>query len=192
VFVTGSGRRVAAVLVPVYDGPLGPTLILLRRTRTINHPGQIAFPGGRPEPGDADLQATALREAHEDLGIEPADVTIVGALPVVETLTTNWAITPFVGRLRGRPVLRPQPAEVDAVLEVPVAALRAPGLPIVEEWHFSPSGEFTVAAPGSTVAEAWQRRPIRIFPWDQDKIWGATQRMLETFLAALDAGTLVL
>lgn len=180
----------AAVLVPVYDGPMGATLLLIRRTRTINHPGQIAFPGGRPEPGDVDLQATALREAHEELGIEPGAVTILGMLPVVETLTTNWAISPFVGRLRERPAMRPQPSEVDAILDVPVAALREPGMPVMEEWDFSPSGEFAVAAPGSAVAATWHRRPVHVFLWDQDKIWGATQRMLESFLVALDEGTL--
>ena len=181
------GRRPAAVLAPIYDGPQGPTLLLIRRTTTVNHPGQVAFPGGRPEPGDADLLATALREAHEELGIEPAQVAVLGALPVVETVTSNWAITPFVGRLSARPVLRPQASEVAAVLDVPLAALMAPGLPLEEEWEFPLAGEPPPA--GSGAAARYVRR-IRYFPWGDDRIWGATARMVEHLIAAVRRGAL--
>ncbi len=184
-----SGRRLAAVLVPVYDGPEGPTLLLIRRTTTVNHPGQVAFPGGRPEPGDADLLATALREAHEELGIDPAVVQVVGALPIVETMTSNYAISPFVGRLPARPPLRLQDSEVAAVLDVPIAALLRDGLPIEEEWMLSLPGERAPAA-SSPPAGAPQTRRVRFYPWGDDKIWGATGHMLEHLVAALKSGSL--
>jgi 8-oxo-dGTP pyrophosphatase MutT (NUDIX family) len=184
-----SGRRLAAVLVPVYDSAEGPTLLLIRRTTTINHPGQVAFPGGRPEPGDADLLATALREAHEELGIDPSTVQIVGALPVVETMTSNYAISPFVGRLSERPALRIQESEVAAVLDVPVAALLRDGLPIEEEWLLPLPGERAPATSNGPVG-ALQTRRVRFYPWGEDKIWGATGRILENLVAALTDGSI--
>jgi 8-oxo-dGTP pyrophosphatase MutT (NUDIX family) len=103
-----SSRRPAAVLVPIYDRPEGKTVLFIKRTMGVRHAGQIAFPGGRPEPGDAGPVATALREAEEELGIDPLLVRVAGTLPVVETLTSNYAITPVVGRLAARPRLRLQ------------------------------------------------------------------------------------
>ena len=189
--MSGGGRRPAAVLVPIYDGPYGPTLLLIRRTTTINHPGQVAFPGGRPEGGDADLRATALREASEELGIEPAGVRVLGALPVVETVTSSWAITPFVGHLPARPALRLQESEVAAVLDVPLAALMAPGLPLEEDWELPLAPERPAAggdgAPGEQPRIV---RRVRYFPWGEDKIWGATARMLEHLVDALRSGRL--
>jgi 8-oxo-dGTP pyrophosphatase MutT (NUDIX family) len=184
-----AGRRVAAVLVPIYDGPQGPTVIFIRRTTGINHPGQVAFPGGRPEPGDADLAATALRETYEELAIPPSLVRIVGVLPTVETLTSNYAITPFVGRLATRPVLRPQQREVDAVLDVPLAALLAPGLPLEADWELPLPGE---RLPPGVRIKPGQVRRVRYFPWGEDNIWGATARMVEELLAAIRGGSLTL
>jgi 8-oxo-dGTP pyrophosphatase MutT (NUDIX family) len=173
--------------VPVYDGPGGPTLLFIRRTSGGRHSGQVAFPGGRPEPGDAGPVATALREAQEELGIDPALVRVVGLLPTVETLTSNFAITPVVGRLAGRPPLRRQAREVAAVLDVPLAALLSPGLPLEEEWPLPLPGE-----PASRTAGPGQTRRIRFFPWGEDRIWGATERMVEHLLQAVRSGTLVL
>ncbi len=177
------------MLVPIYDGPEGPNLLLIRRTATVNHPGQVGFPGGRPEPGDADLLATALREAQEELGIDPASVRIIGVLPVVETLTTNYAISAYVGRLRGRPTVRPQSAEVAAVLDVPLAALMRANLPREEDWELPLPGE-RAPAPGSPGGR--ETRRIRFYPWGEDKIWGATFRIIDHLLAALRSGTLSL
>ncbi|MBI3971395.1 MAG: CoA pyrophosphatase [Chloroflexi bacterium] len=202
-----SGRRRAAVLVPVYDGPEGPTLLLIRRTNTINHPGQVAFPGGRPEPGDTGLLATALREVQEELGLDPASLRLLGELPVVETLSSNYAISAFVGRLRERPLLRPQASEVAAILDVPIAALLAPGLPVQEEWELPLPGERAggvpvpngvPAAPHSSAGvepagvPRKQTRTVHYFPWGQDKIWGATARMIAHLLEAVRTGRLVL
>jgi 8-oxo-dGTP pyrophosphatase MutT (NUDIX family) len=174
-----AGRRPAAVLAPIYDGPNGPTLILFRRTPGGLHSGQVALPGGRPEPGDRDLEETALREAEEELGIPRAIVTVIGKLPVVETQVSNFAITCYVGKLAVRPEMRPQASEVAAILEVPLAALM--GTP-VEEWWELPA----VDATGS------RRRLVRFFTWGEDRIWGATQRMIEHLVEALREGQLSL
>jgi 8-oxo-dGTP pyrophosphatase MutT (NUDIX family) len=174
-----SGRRPAAVLVPIYDGPGGPTVLLIRRTAVGVHSGQVAFPGGRPEPGDRDLEETALREAEEELGIPRDAVRVVGRLPVVETIVSNYAIHAFVGRLRARPVLRLQASEVAGVLDVPLAELlREP----LEEWWDLP------AAGG----RGPERRLVRFHPWGDDRIWGATQRMVEHLAAAVREGQLSL
>ena len=182
-------RRPAAVLVPIYDGPAGPTILFIRRTTGISHSGQVALPGGRPEPGDADLVTTALREANEELGIDPALVRVVGLLATVETITSNFAITPVVGRLAGRPPLRLQQSEVDAVLDVPLSALLAPGLPLEADWTLPLPGE---PLPAGTRLKPGQVRRIRYFPWGDDKIWGATARMVEHLLAAVRNGDLTL
>ena len=182
-----AGPRPAAVLVPIYDGPQGPTLLFIRRTAGRTHSGQVAFPGGRPEPQDADPVATALREAREELGILPQQVRILGRLPTVETVTSNFAIVPVVGRLAGRPRLELQADEVAAVLDVPLESLAAPGLPIEEDWALPLPGE---RLPAGVRVKPGQTRRIRYFPWGDDRIWGATERMVEHLLAALRAGTL--
>lgn len=174
-----AGRRPAAVLAPIYDGPEGPTLILFRRTSGGPHSGQVAFPGGRPEPGDRDLEETALRETEEELGIRRELVRVIGKLPVVETMVSNFAIHAFVGRLGERPEMRRQESEVATILEVPLSALmEAPK----EEWWELPAVEGTGP----------ERRLVRFFSWGEDRIWGATQRMIEYLVEALRAGELTL
>ena len=173
----GTGRRPAAVLVPIYRGPTGPALILIRRTPGGLHSSQIAFPGGRPEPGDRNLEATALREAEEELGISPRLVTVGGTLPVVETVVSNYVIYPFVGWLKARPVMKPQESEVSAILDVPLQLLM--GEPVEEWWEL----------PAPETGEI-RRRLVRFFPWGEDRIWGATQRMIESLVLAIRAGEL--
>ena len=189
-----AGPRPAAVLVPVYDGPRGPTLLFIRRTAGRTHSGQVAFPGGRPEPGDADAVATALREAQEELGIPPEAVRVLGRLPTVDTVTSNFAIVPVVGRLDGRPRLTIQADEVAAVLDVPLESLAAPGrrctsqdTVVEEDWALPLPGE---RLPANARLTPGQTRRIRYFPWGEDRIWGATERMVEHLLAAVRAGTL--
>ena len=92
------GTKDAAVLVPLY--PDLRAVFTERRADLRRHAGEISFPGGRQDHPEEDLRATALREAHEEIGLDPADVELVGALPPVGTFVTGYRIFPFVGRIQ--------------------------------------------------------------------------------------------
>jgi 8-oxo-dGTP pyrophosphatase MutT (NUDIX family) len=120
-----SKLRAAAVLVPVIDRAEGATIVLTRRADTLRqHKGQISFPGGRRDDTDADLTAAALREAREEVGLDPAAVRVVGYLDDYPTLT-GYRITPVVGLLRQAFTPVTDPGEVAEVFELPLARLVA-------------------------------------------------------------------
>ncbi len=103
----------ASVLVPVFADPGGLRLLFTKRPESLrSHPGQVSFPGGRIDPSDESAAAAAVREAHEELGIAPHEVELLGQLDDVVT-GTGFTVTPFVGWLPVMPVLRPNPAEVE-------------------------------------------------------------------------------
>ena len=157
----------SAVLAPVYRDPQGRLrLVFIRRSPHGVHGGQIAFPGGRREPQDADLLATALREAQEEVGLDPNSVEVLAALPVIETMATGFRVAPFLGRLNGPPpTWRRQETEIEEILEVPVDDLIRPGAHAVEEWQL----------PG------WpEPRPIPFYRIGPHKLWGATYRIVES------------
>jgi len=160
-------KTVAAVLVPLapVDGELH--LLLTRRSHLLSHHrGQVAFPGGRHHAEeDRDLQATALREAHEEIGLEPADARVLGMLDDIETVATRFVITPFVGVVPHPYCWRPRAAEVAAIFTVPLRVLQAPESARQELWDFG--GE---------------RIPIDTFPVEGHVIWGATQRITRNLL----------
>jgi 8-oxo-dGTP pyrophosphatase MutT (NUDIX family) len=116
----GDPRTDAAVLICLVERPGGPSVLLTQRTTHLrDHAGQISFPGGRVEPGDASIAATALREAKEEIGLDPAKVEIFGELASYDT-ATGFRIHPVVGWLRPPFALRPDPYEVDEVFELPL------------------------------------------------------------------------
>ncbi|MFL5781891.1 MAG: NUDIX hydrolase [Thermoleophilaceae bacterium] len=118
------GNTDAAVLVPLYldSGDLHG-VFTKRRDDLRRHAGEISFPGGRQDFPDEDLRVTALREAEEEIGLERADVELVGALPPVGTFVTGYRIHPFVGVIKAGHAWTPQPNEVEAVLEISVRSL---------------------------------------------------------------------
>jgi len=164
--------RAAAVLIAIYPGPR-PTLIFTVRTETLpHHKGQISFPGGSVDHGDASVEAAALREAHEEIALEPADVTVVGRLDDTPTFVTSYVVSPVVGYLQHRPALKPNPAEVAEILEVPLEDL-------VDEIRREPG--FT---------ERGRTFPTEAWVWNGHVIWGVTARLLRILLERLAAAGL--
>lgn len=121
------GGTDAAVLLPLHGWPDEPGLIFTeRRADMRRHAGEISFPGGRRDEGDADLAATALREAEEEIGLDPTGVELCGALPPASTFVTGYRIHPFVGLIPdpAELSLEPNPAEVETVLAFSLQGLR--------------------------------------------------------------------
>jgi 8-oxo-dGTP pyrophosphatase MutT (NUDIX family) len=119
------GRTDAGVLVPLYlqDGDLH-VVFTKRRDDLRRHPGEISFPGGRSDEGDADLRATALREAFEEIGLPLESVQLLGALQPTPTIATGYAVYPFVGLIEHGLEWALSEHEVQEVIELPLAALR--------------------------------------------------------------------
>jgi 8-oxo-dGTP pyrophosphatase MutT (NUDIX family) len=119
------GATDAAVLVAMYGHPVAPGLVLTERRRDLRrHPGEISFPGGRQDTPEEELLATALRESQEEIGLDPGDVEVVGALPPVGTFVTGFKVHPFVGLIPDDLSFRPSPHEVAAVLLFQLEELR--------------------------------------------------------------------
>jgi 8-oxo-dGTP pyrophosphatase MutT (NUDIX family) len=120
------GRIDAAVLVPLYlrDGDLH-AVFTKRRDDLRRHAGEISFPGGRQDDDETDLRLTALREAHEEIGLDPKHVELVGALQPTPTIATNYAVYPFVGLIEPGQEWEPSAREVETVIELALADLRA-------------------------------------------------------------------
>ncbi|MFP5352399.1 MAG: NUDIX hydrolase [Actinomycetota bacterium] len=164
--------REAAVLIPIYPDP-DPTLIFTVRTETLpHHKGQISFPGGSIDATDLSAEAAALREAHEEIGLNPAAVSVVGRLDDTPTFVTGYVVSPIVGFLQQRPELSPNPAEVAKILEVPLEAL-------VDDIRREPG--FT---------ERGRTFPTEAWVWDGHVIWGVTARLLRILLERLAAAGL--
>jgi 8-oxo-dGTP pyrophosphatase MutT (NUDIX family) len=162
----GTGTRPSAVLAPLYPEGDEVMVVLTRRSQTLrSHRGEVSFPGGGVEPGDASLVATALREAREEIRLEPASVEIIGELDHLQTVTSRSYIVPFVGQLEGRPDLVAAPAEVESILHVALSELLDDGVYHEERWGLAPL-----------------EHPVHFFELDGDIVWGATAAMLRGLL----------
>ena len=153
--------RPAGVLIPIIEHEDMLSVLLTRRSAALRyHASQVSFPGGRMEPGDADIQATALREAWEEVGIQPSDVEVAGYLEPTPTIT-GYAVTAVVGLVRPGIELCIDPAEVERAFEVPLAYL--------------------LDAQNQRASEReWNgvRVPIVEFHFASERIWGATANIL--------------
>jgi 8-oxo-dGTP pyrophosphatase MutT (NUDIX family) len=165
-------RRSAAVLVPIYDDRDEAHVVLTRRPWEMrSHSGEVSFPGGGQDPSDADLVATALREAWEEVALPPDRVEVIGQLDPLATLTSGAHITPFVGILDGADGLVPAADEVAAILHVPLRELLEDGVYHEERWPWAAGME-----PGYPTPDGL--RPMHFFDLPGDTVWGATARML--------------
>jgi 8-oxo-dGTP pyrophosphatase MutT (NUDIX family) len=162
--------RPAAVLIGLIERAQGLTVLLTRRTEQLrDHAGQISFPGGRSDPQDRDAVATALREAREEIGLDPARVEVIGQLPIYTTITA-YQVTPVVAFvLPPRQGWQIDPGEVAEVFEVPLSFLMNPGNHQVHRFE----------DPGGTT------RNFLSMPWQQYFVWGATAGMLRNLYRGL-------
>jgi 8-oxo-dGTP pyrophosphatase MutT (NUDIX family) len=159
----------SAVLAAVWEEDGEARILLTRRTAWLrSHSGQVAFPGGRVEPGETLVDA-ARREAHEEVGLDPACVEVIGQLSRMHTISSGAGIFPFVGVLpAGRPTLEANADEVDRVFDVALGELMADGVFHEEIWGIADT-----------------ERPIYFFDVAGETVWGATARMLYELLLLL-------
>lgn len=160
----GLQLKEAAVLAPVLWRGGEPWALLTRRPMTMRkHPGQISFPGGGRESRDSTPLHTALRETHEELGIDPAQVDVLGMLGAMPTITSFW-VTPFVGAVPADVHLTPSASEIEEVIEAPLFRLRREKRRIYEADR-------------------------EVFVWEdaRHEVWGATFRMLDQLVTHVDA-----
>ena len=165
----------AAVVIPVFERDGEPWMVFTRRTQHVkHHKGEISFPGGARDPGDADIRATAIRETVEELGIDAAALDVVGELDDYPTFVTNYLITPFVALIPEEHSFRHSEREIDEVIELPVREMAS-----------------------AVRTEDWSDRgrpfPMYFYETRGYTVWGVTGHILQRFLAvageALGAGT---
>jgi 8-oxo-dGTP pyrophosphatase MutT (NUDIX family) len=159
----------AAVLVPLIDHPRGLTVMLTQRaTHLANHSGQISFPGGRLEPTDPDVASAALREAQEEIGLDPAHVRVFGYLPD-HIVISGFRVTPVLALVTPPFSLDLNPAEVAGVFEVPVSHV------------------FDARNHQARMRRVGDEELLLYdIPWEGQNIWGATAGMLLTFMRMLE------
>jgi 8-oxo-dGTP pyrophosphatase MutT (NUDIX family) len=161
------GSKDAAVLVPIFNWGGDPGVVLTERRHDMRrHAGEVSFPGGRAEEGET-LVECALREAHEEIGLDPAAVEVVGALPPTSTIVTSYRVLPVVGLIPAGLAHSLSPNEVEQVIELGLDELRA----------------------GYAMRRLIRRGvPFRtpVYEVDDTFIWGATARMLQTLFESLD------
>lgn len=166
-------RRAAVLLVLLADGDEISVVFTLRTAHLHAHAGQVSFPGGGAEAHDADSSATALRESHEEIGLDPARVTVLGTLDSYVTIS-GYEVTPVVGIIDvtegGLPVWQPDEFEVAEIFHVPLTHILTPG----------------VLRPEAISREGVIRHTY-VCSWNDYNIWGATAGMLRNFVEAISA-----
>lgn len=161
--------RLGAVLILFYpDGDDLRFPLTVRSQRLVNHRGEVSLPGGAVEEGDANAAATALRESHEELGIQTEQVTVWGTLTSWYIAPSNFLITPIVGSLNQKPELYPNSDEVSAVITSTLRELLDPRSVIIEEWTLR----------GRQVI-------VPFFAIEGHKVWGATALVLSELVARM-------
>jgi 8-oxo-dGTP pyrophosphatase MutT (NUDIX family) len=162
----------AAVLMPLFERDGELHVVYIRRSDHVaSHRGQVAFPGGRVEAIDATLLDAALREAHEEVGLDPASVDVVGGLPTMHTTASGIIVAPFVGVIPSDAPLKADHSEVAEIFDVPLSALRDPSFH--GDYEFTPDG----------------RAHASKFPailYGGQVIWGLTLRITNNLLEILD------
>ncbi len=159
------GAKESAVLITLADGERGPEVLLTRRSWELrHHRGEVSFPGGRLDPGETPVDA-ALREAHEEVGLDPARVEIRGELEHLNTVVSRSYIVPKVATVPEAIPLRANTMEVDRVMWVPLAEFTRADTYRSEVWGF-----------GAT------HRTLHFFELDDETVWGATAHMLVDLL----------
>ena len=159
--------RPAAVLIALADGPDGAEVLLTKRSMNLrHHRGEISFPGGRMDPGETSLE-TALREAHEEVGLDRAIVRPRGELTHISTIVSKSYIIPHVVEVTERVDLRPASGEVDTVWWTPLSELISPETYRAEVWGVPPAD-----------------RVLHFFELESETVWGATAHLLVDLLRA--------
>lgn len=163
--------RRSAVLLALFEEDDGLSLLFIRRASTLRaHSGEIAFPGGKVEPSDNSVAATAIREAYEEVGLEPERVQVLGLLPPVLTVASNYVITPVVAYLpTGVGKLLAQESEVAELIVAPIGVLADPTIMHTEQW-----------------TRGTRTQTVYFYDYRSYRIWGATGRILASLLQVLN------
>ena len=169
------GAREAGALLLLYPGANGPSVVLTQRHADLpHHGGQISLPGGGLHGGETPVDG-ALREAHEEIGLDPSDVPVVGALSTLWVIVSRFVVHPIIAVAGDRPAFAPAPREVELLIEVPLAALRDPaGLKWDRRLRPQPAGQADLPI--------W----VPYFDVGGHQVWGATAMILGEFGALLD------
>jgi 8-oxo-dGTP pyrophosphatase MutT (NUDIX family) len=168
-----SGAKVACVLNLLHRHEGQWRTVLIQRTENPRdrHSGQVSFPGGRYEESDGDLVNVALREAHEEVGVSPLEVEVLGRLTELYIPVSNFVVHPFVGVLLGRPDFRPQPGEVQTILT-----------PALDTFAGQQNRKMT----DLTINQGVTLKSVPYFDVDGRVVWGATAMILSEFMELLE------
>jgi 8-oxo-dGTP pyrophosphatase MutT (NUDIX family) len=163
---------VAAVLMPLFIMDGEAHVLLTKRSQEVeHHRGEISFPGGKLDETDPDLLSCALRETHEEVGIDPSAVSVIGELDEFHTVATGFLVAPFVGMIPYPYEIKTNRREIDEVFGVPLEVFFDPSRKTTEMWNFRGTSLEIVA-----------------YKWKEHTIWGATARIMNHFIDLLLEG----